>query len=89
MSSSFNLSIATVVQLGLGHQIANLVTRVQIPAVACERSIGGIDPQLVVMQTILQLNTDVRYIISTSVENDYDSKLPTEYSTLATYIGVK
>jgi hypothetical protein len=25
---------ATVVQFGLGHQIANLVTRVQIPAVA-------------------------------------------------------
>lgn len=27
-------SDATVVQFGLGHQIANLVTRVQIPAVA-------------------------------------------------------
>ena len=26
--------VATVVQFGLGHQIANLVTRVQIPAVA-------------------------------------------------------
>src|SRR5213593_4333777 len=31
--SCFN-NLATVVQFGLGHQIANLVTRVQIPAVA-------------------------------------------------------
>ena len=35
--SCFN-NLATVVQFGLGHQIANLVTRVQIPAVASKKN---------------------------------------------------
>jgi hypothetical protein len=35
---------ATVVQFGLGHQIANLVTRVQIPAVAFSIITMVIDP---------------------------------------------
>jgi hypothetical protein len=38
---SYEVGCATVVQFGLGHQIANLVTRVQIPAVAFTFKLEG------------------------------------------------
>ena len=48
--TSYEIGCATVVQFGLGHQIANLVTRVQIPAVALTLFIASLMSMLLAFQ---------------------------------------